>query len=135
MVTGNAYLNRQVGRSWDARLEYRRGMQFVEGFPDPFFSDTVSTTLEGFAGPRTRLSFGATYTSGDVGVLTDRSYDTYNANAHAQLAATRWLAFYADYFFYHYKFAPGVVLPFGIGRGLDRNGVRVGVNLWAPLLR
>ncbi len=136
MVTGNAYLNRQIGRSWTARLDYRRGLQFVQGFPDPFFSDSVSAGVGGFMGPRSRLNFTAAYTTGDVGInIGGRGYDSYTGVASYQFALGKWGALFADYNYYHYVFDPTVPLPPGMSRGLDRQSVRGGLNLWLPLLR
>jgi hypothetical protein len=136
MVTGSAYLNRQIGRSWNARLNYQRGLQFVQGFPDPFFSDSVTATVGGFAGTRSRLNFSAAYTNGNVGInITGRNYVTYMGVASYQFALARWAALFADYDYYHYVFDKTVPLPPGMNRGLDRQSVRGGMNLWLPLLR
>lgn len=136
MVTGNAHLNRQIGRSWNARLDYRRGLQFVQGFPDPFFSDTVSASAGGYLGTRSMLTFNAAYSTGDVGIaIGGRGYNTYTGVASYQFGLTRWLALFADYNYYHYVFDPTVPLPAGMSRGLDRRSVRGGLNLWVPLLR
>lgn len=136
-MTGKAYLNREVGRSWHARLDYERGLQFVEGFPDPFFSDSVAAEAAGFAGARTRITFNAAYTNGQLGLaqIAGHDYDMYTASAGVQFGLTRWAALSASYFYYHYLFGPAMPLPPGVGRGLDRSSVRIGVNLWAPLLR
>jgi hypothetical protein len=136
MVTGNAYLNRQIGRSWNARLSYQRGLQFVQGFPDPFFSDSVTASVGGFADARSRLNFTAAYSNGAVGVaIGGRNFTTYTGVASYQLALVRWAALFADYSYYHYIFDPTVPLPPGMNRGLDRQSVRGGLNLWLPLLR
>ena len=52
-----------------------------------------------------------------------------------QFALNKFVALSADYNYYHYVFDPTVVLPAGVGRGLNRQSVRVGLNLWLPLLR
>lgn len=135
-VTGSAFLTRQIGRSWVANLNYRRGLQLVAGFGDPFFADTVSLSVDGFAGARSRLRFNAGYSKGQLGVtLMNNRYSTTTGSASYQLAMTRWCAAFVQYDYYHYLFDQGVSLPIGMGRGLDRNSIRAGVNLWAPLLR
>ena len=76
------------------------------------------------------------YTNGAVGLgMTGRNYDVYSGVAGFQLAMTKWAAAFIDYNYYHYQFDPAVVLPAGMNRGLDRQSVRGGVNLWVPLLR
>jgi hypothetical protein len=135
-LIGNAYLNREIGRSWNVRLEYRRGLQFVQSFPDPLFSDSVTATARGYLGERSQLHFMATYSNGDVGVaLTGRTYDTYAGVASYQYALGRMFAIFAEYDYYHYQFDPSVPLPPGVNRGLNRGAGRVGLNLWLPLLR
>ncbi len=135
LVNGSAYLNRQIGRSWNARLDYRRGVQFVDGFPGPFFSDAVAGVVGGLLGVRTQIGLTAAYTNGNLGVTTaDRNYVTYTGRANAQFALFRWMAIFTEYSYYHYDFDPSVVLPIGMNRGLDRQGVRIGVNLWVPVI-
>jgi hypothetical protein len=136
-VTGTAFLNRQIGRSWNARINYSRGLQYVEAFPNPFFSDSVNAAATGFWGERSRLNFSAGYTNGSVGTVTvtPQSYVMSNGVANYQMALTRFVAMFAEYDYYHYTFDQSVVLPAGMSHSLNRNSVRVGVNLWAPLLR
>jgi hypothetical protein len=137
LVTGTAYLNRQIGRTWNARLDYRRGLQMVEGFPQPFLSDSVMGTLGGYWGHR--LRFGATgqYSNGDVGErsVSGRSFTTYLGSANLELAVSRLVALTVDGLFYHYVFDQSIELPDGIGRGLDRRTIRCGVTIWLPLAR
>jgi hypothetical protein len=135
-VTGTAYLNRQFGRQWNARLDYRRGVEYVEGFVGVFLTDAVTASLTGMAGSRTRLSFSAAYSGGDVSQYgAGQRFDTYMGNAEVQVALASFAALFADYSFYHYGFGSAVVLPPGMPGGLDRNGVRAGLSLWLPLLR
>jgi hypothetical protein len=136
LVNANAYLNRQIGRSWNARLTYVRGVEYVQGFADPFLSDTVTAGVGGFVDQRSRFNASSGYTRGNVGFGTSGgTYDTYFAGVNYQFALTQWLAAYADYGYYHYLFDYGVPLPPGLNPGQDRQSVHVGVNLWAPLLR
>jgi hypothetical protein len=48
---------------------------------------------------------------------------------------TKALATYVEYVYYFYTFSPTLPLPPGVPPGLTRNGVRVGLTLWAPLRR
>jgi opacity protein-like surface antigen len=136
LVTGTAYLNRQMGRSWTGRLSYQRGLQFVQGFGNPFFVDSVSASLGGFAGAKSRLNFLASYSNGQVGMaIADQNYKSYQGTADYQFALNRLVALSADYTYYHYDFAQTVALPSGMSRGLNRQSIRVGLNFWLPLLR
>jgi hypothetical protein len=136
LATGSAYLNRQISRSWSANLSYSRGMQYVAGFSGPFFSDSVSGGLSGFLSPRSRVNVSGGYSSGQAGVATtNQGYKTYSGVADYQFALNRIVALTANYSYYHYLFDPTVVLPAGVNRGLNRQSVRLGLNLWVPLLR
>jgi hypothetical protein len=136
LVTGDAYINRQIGRSWNARLAYRRGAQYVQGFTDPLFADSITASVGGFLAPRSRLNASASYSRGDVGIgIPNRGYDTSVGIVSYQFALARWGALFADYIFYHYVFVEGVPLPPGMNRGQDRQSVRGGVTLWLPLIR
>ena len=109
----------------------------MEGFPDAFFSDAVSFNAAGQAGRRTRITMSAAYNDGQMGLaaLTGRNYEMYTATAGVQVAVARTTALYVNYLYYHYRFDEDVRMPFGMGRGLDRNGVRAGLTVWLPLLR
>jgi hypothetical protein len=136
LATGSAYLNRQMGRSWTGRLSYQRGLQFVPGFGNPFFADSVSASLGGFVGARSNLNLSAYYSSGQLGIVTTgQGYKSYVGAADYQFALSRFVALSANYTYYHYLFDPTVVLLPGMNRGLNRQSVRVGLNLWLPLLR
>jgi hypothetical protein len=137
LVTGSAYLNRQLGRTWNARLDYRRGLQMIEGFTQPFMSDAVQGTLGGYLGRRVTVGFSGQYSNGDVGErsLTGRSYSTTAANFNVQVALSRTAALYADALYYRYQFDRSVTLPDGLNRGLDRRSIRGGLTLSLPLIR
>ncbi len=135
-VNGNVYLNRQIGRSWSARVDYQRQTEYVQGFTTPFFTDTATATIGGFIDQRSRFGVSTGYTRGSTAYTSaSGTYNTYFASANYQFAVTKWLALYADYGYYHYLFDQGIVLPAGMNRGQNRQSVHGGVNLWAPLLR
>jgi hypothetical protein len=135
-INGNVFLNRQIGRSWSARLDYMRATEYVQGFTTPFFSDTVTGGVGGFFDSRSRFNASTGYTRGNVGyTVTGQTYDTYFGTVNYQLGLTKWLALFADYSYYHYLFDQGIVLPAGMNQGQNRHSVHVGANLWAPLLR
>jgi hypothetical protein len=134
-LTASAFLNQQIGRSWSARVNYQRGLEYVPGFTDPFFADSIAGSLGGFLAPRSHLDVTAAYSNGSVGMGGHSNYDSYTGSARYQFALTRWGALVADYTFYHYVFDQTVVLPPGMNRGQDRQSIRGGLNLWLPLFR
>jgi hypothetical protein len=135
-VVGSAFLATQIARSWSLGVNYSRGIQYTQGFTDPFFSNSVSGSVTGFVAAWVQLTFSSGYNNGSVGVtVTGRRYDTATASASAQFALTRWVALSANYGYYHYLFDQSVTLPAALAQGQDRNSVSVGMNLWLPLLR
>lgn len=136
LATGSAYLTRQISRSWSMNLSYSRGIQYVAGFSSPFFSDSVSGGLSGYLSPRSSVHVSGAYSNGQAGIGTsNQGYKTYSGVAGYQFALNRFIALTVDYDYYHYVFGPTVPLPPGINRGLNRQSIRGGLNLWLPLLR
>ena len=131
---GSANLFHQLSRTWSTQATYRRSVRFLDGFEEPALADTVSASLGGYLNERFDLVFLASYSSGAIGTHT-RNYDTALASARLQYALFANLAAFAQYFFYHYTFDESVDLPLGYLPGQDRQGVRIGVNCWFPLLR
>jgi hypothetical protein len=135
-IIASAYLNGQIARSWSLGVNYSRGMQYTQGFSDPFFSNAVVGSLSGFVAERGQLTFSAGYDTGSVGVTaTGRGYNTATAGINFQFAVNRWAALFARYGFYHYLFDQSVTLPAALTQGQDRQSISGGVNLWLPLLR
>jgi hypothetical protein len=136
LATANGYVNRQISRSWTANVLYNRGVQYVAGFPNLFYSDSVTAGLSGFLNQLSRVNLSASYSNGQAGIqTTNQGYRTYSGVAGYQLALGRFIALFAEYDYYHYIFDPTVVLPAGMNRGLNRQSIRGGLNLWVPLLR
>ena len=124
------------GRSWRARANYRRGLEYVVDLPEPVFADSVSGGVTGLLSRRVDLSLSAGYSSGESLLNTGGLlFDTYTGDVRLRYAFTRGLAVYAEYLYYFYDFREGAVLLAGMPSGLERNGVRVGLTLWVPALR
>ncbi len=116
-VVGSAFLARQIARSWSLGVNYSRGIQYTQGFTDPFFSNIVTGSVTGFVAERAQLTFSAGYNNGSVGVTgSGRRYDTATATASYQFALTRWAALFASYGYYHYLFDQSVTLPAALPR-------------------
>jgi len=129
-------LTREIGRSWRASGDYHRGVQFVAGFADPLYADTVQFRFGGLINRRVDVNAVAGYSSGQVGLESDSgAYSTYTASASVRFALSRWVSFDTQYFYYRYGFANSVDLPFGFARNMNRNGLRIGLNGWLPIFR
>jgi hypothetical protein len=135
-VLASAYLNRSLGRTWDVRFDYRRGLQLVEGFERPFFTDTVALSTGGYVGPKLEMGGSFGYTAGGLGFdVFAQGFGTLTGTGRVRVGLARHLALFAEYVYYHYLFDQGTLLPPGVPQGLDRNGIRAGVTVWVPLLK
>jgi hypothetical protein len=141
---GSARLTHEIGQSWLAALTYQRSLQLVNGFSAPFLTDAVTGSLGGFLGSRSRLlvqgglnwgSYGYGYAT-PGGRTGDRRTRTTYVTPSFQFALTSYLALDASYFYYWYEFDEGAApLPEGFLPRYDRQGFRVGLSAWVPLLR
>ena len=136
-LAGSALLEHQMGRSWTATANYKRGLQFVDGLEDPVDGDSVTASIGGYLSQRVELVFNSSYlagrTSGDSEL--DSGYDSLVGSARLQYAIASRLAAFAEYVYYHYVFGKDVTLPDGFAPGLDRHGFRVGLTTTIPLFR
>ena len=131
---GSALLVHQMGRTWNARAQYRREAGYLEGFAQPVFSDSANVAVGGLITRRLDLSLNANYITGTSAVRRNSArFDSYSASARLRRALHRSLAVYVEYLFYHYNFHEVADRPFGLPREFSRNGVRVGLSLWLPL--
>jgi hypothetical protein len=132
----NAHLDREIGHSWTARTDYRRGLQWLQGFPEPVFSDTVTLGAGGFLSSRAQLSFGAGYSNGEPGLSGGpSSMKMYSGHAQLRYALSRFMALSAQYVYYNQRFDAGFPRAAGVPGQLERQTVMAGVDLFVPLLR
>jgi len=135
-LLANAHFDTEVGRSWSARAEYARGLNWLQGFSQPIYSDRVTLGATGYAGTRVQLSFSGGYSNGEPGLSGGAAgVDTYTGRSHVRVALNRFVGVSAQYLYYRYTFSADYPLPPGIPRKLDRQSVLLGVDLWLPLLR
>lgn len=116
---------------------YRRGLDYVPQLRRPVFTDGVSANLAALLTARMDLTANAAYTSGSSAVfLVDSSnLETYTADVRLRYALTRGVAAYAEYLYYFYDLGSFVQLGAGVPHRLERNGVRAGLMLRAPVFR
>jgi hypothetical protein len=135
-VTGTASLNREMGRTWVARVNYSRGVRVIDGFRDPAFDDSVTASIQGLLSRRLDLNASTAYSKGAVGVTTaSNDFDSVNGDARLRFAFTRMLAAYIEYVVYRYQFSQTADLPQGFTPHTLRQGVRGGLTLQLPLVR
>jgi hypothetical protein len=135
---GNAAvgLGYQFGRTWQARADFRRGIEYIVDLPEPVFADGAGVSVAGMLNRRVDLVLLAGYSNGES--LINRNglvYDTYTGNVRVRYAMTRELATFVEYLYYYYDFRGTIELADGIPQGVERNGIRAGLTLWMPALR
>src|SRR6185503_13127300 len=100
-LTGSASLNYQIGRSWSARLLYRRGWNYVDGLTDPLFEDAATAGVGGQISRRITAGVTASYMHGKMG-FSDQRYDSFNGSSVVRVALSRLASAYAQYVYYRY---------------------------------
>jgi hypothetical protein len=137
-ATGAAWLNREIGRTWNAVVSYNRNVAFFESLRAPYFYDGVSVGLSGLISRRVGLysSAGATY--GDVGLTTGQSesnrFVTGVADAGLTIAISRYAAIGAQYAFYVYSLDDANAFWTAYAPDMTRQAVLVTLRAWAPIV-
>jgi hypothetical protein len=132
---GSASLVHQIGRTWSGQAQYRREVGYLEGFAQPVFSDSANVAVRGLLTRRADLSLNANYITGTSAIRQGAPrFESYSASARLRRALHRSLAVYVEYLYYHYNFHEVVDRPLGLPQEFNRNGVRVGLSLWIPVI-
>ncbi len=137
-VGGEARLNHQLGRTWQATAAVSRGVTFVDGFQSPFLGDTVAVNLGGLLRRRVEFSIGGSAWRGRILQSTDPSADrneTATGTSRLRMVLTPSIALTAEYRYFHYRFSVMPLLIAGIQPRTDLNSVRVGVDFGLPIFR
>ena len=136
MVTGSARLMRQVSRLWTAQLYYDRGVQVPDGTFQPFFSDTITGSVSGYFNRRVMFRTFPSYARGTAGIGAEANpYDSLSSTTRLEFGLARRVAVYVEHFYYRYAFAHNTDLPPMVAGAQNRNGARVGLTLWTPVIR
>jgi hypothetical protein len=136
-VTASASLNHEINRTWVASAVYSRGLSVVVGFPEPFFSDAVTATIQGRLARRVTLVGNTGLSNGHVGLgSATNNYNSIQATSRVEWTVkSDRIAVYGNYFYHAYQFdqAPSTLTP--IPSQVNRNGVSAGLLFRIPLLR
>ena len=136
-LNGDARLNHEIGRTWNAALAYARGIGFVETIRAPYISDSINVSVTGLINRRVWVESAIGSSIGrSVGSSSDASsFATHYATTSCSVGLTRNIALGTEYIYYRYGFDSGVPLPENMFRKMDRHGVRAYLSLWAPLFQ
>jgi hypothetical protein len=134
-VLGNANLVHEMGRTWTAELTYARGLVSREGFSELYFTDALTATLGGLMSRRVSFSAAATWALSTLDRPGRNRHDGLFATAQFEYALTRYLAVYTRYLNFRYDYGEDIPLDPRFARGMERQGVRVGLTTSVPLIR
>lgn len=128
-VIGQASLTHNIGRSWNARVNYGRTWQMIDGSYVPFLGNTVTAGISGRLGAGTTLGTSAAYLLGGrqaTGVAGQRQ--ALSTNTFLNFRLKRSLSGFVQYGFYRQQFdlsQTGLNLP----RNFSRHSLRTGLTL------
>jgi len=117
-----------------AAVAFNRGLGFVQGLYQPYFSNAVSASLSGLFTRRLHGSIDGSYNDGQIGVVGQgNGLNAYAGSERLRFALNRITAVYGEYTAYRYRFASAADVVPGLPTHLNRQGVRAGLTLWLPL--
>ncbi len=134
--TGRASATYAFSPTWTIDANYRRDFSMFQSVTDEVYTtDTAHLSTGGLVTGRAFLGFGASYAKWKTPYLSsqDTTMDVYGASAQLRISITRSLAATAGYYYYRHRYSDPGALPAGFPAEFDRNAIRVGLSLWAPL--
>src|SRR5688572_4145324 len=134
-ATGNARLNHEIGRSWNATISYNRGLQFVDAWPEPVFSDSGAARLGGLITRRLDVELTARALRGGRNAGRYGEVESYHGVAAVRAALTRHVGAALTYSYYRHRFGDALALAPGFPHDFDGQLIRASINVWAPLFQ
>jgi hypothetical protein len=132
-LTGSAFVKQQLSARWTLGATATRGLQAVDTAARPFIGEIVTGSLGGYFSRRFALRLSPSYSHGVDVTTASGSYHSYSSQARVEWAFSRFWAYYVEHYYFHYQ-STGLELPREVPN-LDRQGIRTGITLWAPLVR
>ena len=106
----------------------------MPGLRGPVYTNGFMATVDGLLGRRWDVLASAGFSDGESALARNAStFDTYTASVRARYALSSLWALYGEYLYYYYDFRGSAQLPVGVPPVLERNGLRIGLTLWAPV--
>jgi hypothetical protein len=134
-LSGQMTLGYDLGRTWRARANYVRGVEYLAGLSEPVSRDSLTASMEGLLTRRINLVTSAGYSNGRSVLNGNRStFETYTGDVSLHYGLTRVFATYVEYLYYFYDSRGSAPLAPGIPSGLERKGIRAGLTLRVPAL-
>jgi len=122
-----------IGRTWQAGAEYRRGnFEYIAGLREPVTSDNFSLRVEGLLTRRLEALGSIVHSAGKSALnRTESFYETYNGDVRLRFALTRTVAAYGEYVYGFYDSRGTAPVIAGLPPSLERNGIRAGFTVRA----
>lgn len=134
-LAGQASISFQMSRSWLARGNYRRGVEYVAGLVQPVLADSASASVAGFLTRQMEFTSSFGYSNGhSAQIRTGQIYATYTGDMKLQYALNGKFALFAEYLYYYYQFDTRAQLAPTVPVGLERDGIHAGITLRVPII-
>jgi hypothetical protein len=131
---GGVQLATMLGESWTIRSSFRRSVDPIPGVSVVTSTDSFGAGLGGLLSERFDLTVDAGLSQGDSLSSSSGRFRSYTGSVRLGFGLNTIVAVYSEVYYYHYDMA-GPVVRASVGDWFSRSGLRVGVNLWAPLIR
>ena len=130
---GNANVSQQLFRTWSLTVGYYRGLNFIDGFGVPIFSDSISGRLSGQLSRRVGAYANASYSLDRFGNSSEK-FRSHRFALGTRVSLTQQLDGFVQYVNYHHAFPDTAFLLQGALPTFNRQGVNGGLTLTLPLL-
>ena len=129
-LLGNADLDQFIGRTWSARVSYRRDVAMIEGYAAPVFREFVTAGLAGTFNRRTTAGVNGSYVLADLPEQsTDQRDHALIGSAWFQVAIARSLTVFGKYSYYQHGFELQAAQQLNLLPQFTRNSVQAGLVL------
>jgi hypothetical protein len=136
-VNGGIELSRGFARTWSASVGAQRNTDFLPGFFEPLFSDSINASIGGMVSKRAEwfalLGVGRGYFGFNDDFVDPDEFLTGNATTRFSIALARHLGLFTEYTFYYYDVPPGSS-AIVIHNQLRRQVISVGLTTWIPII-
>jgi hypothetical protein len=133
-LTGNATLNYELNRTWNASLGYTRDAQFLENVRQSVFADSLLASLHGLFTRRFDFTATASASRGTVGAVGSDNFSSYFGTLSMMTGLTRLVALHTSYSYFRSMFDRTVDLPGVFQPNLARQTLQVGLSFQLPLI-
>jgi len=133
-IIASAFVKRLLSPRWTFDAWASHTLQSIPVTPRPYLTNGVSATLGGYFTRRLAVQLTPSYSFGSDLVQGSLRFHSFAAFGRFEVALNRLWAVYVEQFYYDYGFSAGTDLSAGVPQ-LTRRGARVGLTMWAPVVR